>query len=369
MYAMDEISSNASGSNVSAESRDNVRCRRAPFVRYTSGELEDLKAMILSARQWLKPTHRKHRRQVWIKIAEQMQESGWPKRPWWNLRKKGEQMVFDHSLSDLTEFFPTKPLQSNRLDVSTLATPIVTPEATVCACSIYNQTTEIPLPAFSPPKISQKRTHLPPLIPSSEASATTVISRMNSAHSSTVSFASCQSDNCKRSKIMHEYSQLISEAVRNTNDYARGYTDMDKRISVDSSPVSTPTLSMLPSGCETNNQYTSESLPSEPIDLSISGDEDERSHTSKDNSEVCSRSSTVSTLPALGLDEPQVNVLASESSTSSSSSSSSSKPDLDQAMCEKEHAERIQIYRLKRDILEMKKVYWVQKMKTMFGDT
>ncbi|CAL8070580.1 unnamed protein product [Calicophoron daubneyi] len=276
MYAMDEISSNASGSNVSAESPDHVGCRRAPFVRYTSGELEDLKAMILSARQWLKPTHRKHRRQVWIKIAEQMQESGWPKRPWWNLRKKGEQMVFDHSLSDLTEFFPTKPLQSNRLDVS------------------------------------QKRTQLPLLIPSSEASATTVISRMNSAHSSSVSFASCQSDNCKRSKIMHEYSQLISETMRNTNDYARGYTDVSKRISVDNSPVSTPTLGMLPNDCETNNQYTSESLPSEPIDLSISGDEDERGHTSKDNSEVCSRSSTVSTLPALGLDEPQVNVLASE---------------------------------------------------------
>ncbi|OON22126.1 hypothetical protein X801_01975, partial [Opisthorchis viverrini] len=308
-----------------------ARVPRRP-VKYTSDELKLLVKLTTQARDLLQQENRINlfmEKAVWTEIANHMHATGFPKRSWVVLRTKGVRMLAD----SLTERRCTISAVNSLADysqasdgVSTIYSSSSKPPDHMgtndleCLMQRGNQiTTPSSIPYIQPP----------PLIHSSEASATTLMALARS-DSFPHAFVSSTS-----SSAVPQILNVRSTAIASSANTPSLSPSLLMQTSGDYS-VSTP------AHVAPVNEFRSP-ISDHPcrIHLSVSSDEDDKVTTAT----TASRGTTVSSLSTL----PCVGSGCSDELEKFTQNSQL----------------QMQICRKQLEILEMKKIYWTEKLKRL----
>ncbi|TGZ60158.1 hypothetical protein CRM22_008706 [Opisthorchis felineus] len=286
-------------------------------VKYTSDELKLLVKLTTQARDLLQQENKINlfmEKAVWTQIANHMHATGFPKRSWVVLRTKGVRMLAD----SLAERRFTVSATNSLADYSQVSDGV----GTLCSSS---SRPPYHMGANDLECLMQRGTQPPPLIHSSEASATTL---MALAHSDCFPHASVSSTSPSAiPQILNVRSTAIAPSASTPSLLVQTGGDYFVSTPAHVAPV---------------NQFRSPvSDYPRRIHLSVSSDEDDKVTTATTTSRGTTVSS-LSTLPCVG---------------------SGCSDELEK--CTQSSQLQVQICRKQLEILEMKKIYWMEKLKRL----
>ncbi|KER24770.1 hypothetical protein T265_07655 [Opisthorchis viverrini] len=316
-------------------------------ARYTSEELKLLAKLTTQARDLLYQENKMHlflEYTVWNQIANHMHALGFPKRSWVALRMKGVRLL----TSPATERHRAA-LSTSSTEYSSHSSNFVNTLSSTISNSPHCSTSTNALNSISPddnqvattPNVPY--TQPPPLLPSSEASATTLMALAGRGCSPDLTFLPSQTSVIPQILNVRSTALTSSGSNQNLNLDCPVFSHADNFIVTSALPIILNTPNTAP-----RNQLRPAVLDrSCPIQLSVSSDEEDKIVT-----ETCSSQKTLVSSPSV----PCVGSRCRDGLGASTQGNS------DQAQLE------MQVYRKKLEVLEVKKMYWMEKLKRLQKD-
>ncbi|CAL8070586.1 unnamed protein product [Calicophoron daubneyi] len=327
------------------EEHNNTKLHKEAAPRCSPKELSALKATVYRTRELLRRRNRNFDKQVWMEIAAQMHSFGFPARSWLSVKMRGKRIlrdlaageqlfVHDREVTTTTPLHSSGPAGGVPLNEKAAASSVTQASDGETSGSDTRANCSVSDACRCPP----------PLIPSSEASAAVFMAlRSTAGIPSTPSIYT--STTATGPQILHVCSRALpatscssSQALNTPHNMNGGCPSHVPAAAAVSTPaVSTP-VSRLPTGAD----Y---------IDLSASSDEIENHPpTTHPGGPPTTTSSPVT----------------AQLQVPTSISSPVPMPDLISSISEQEFRKRMEIYRLKQEILQIKRAYWISKLKGLF---
>ncbi|CAL8092014.1 unnamed protein product [Calicophoron daubneyi] len=314
---------------------------KPPSPRCSAMELKAFASLVIQTRDLLQQTKQKFDKRVWSEIAMKMYSDGWPERSWLSVKRRGERILRDSPATVSSRNKEKSPLPSVvNMDASSV--PVSTSITHPCASRDSSSVVTVPSGSggFTDQSrgVSEDWRMPPPLIPSSEAAADILVIRQKSRCPMNVTSSICSS----RISCGPQILSVCSKAVPNTSNTSSQTTNgppgmsngtlntVRSTLPMTISPP-TPVLQTIDTGCKTLTE--------------VSPHENHDSTHDKGK-----QTSTVS--------GPNTTALVVPSSLRSSSIPQSS-------VCDQEFTRRMEIYKLKQDVLQLKRAYWIAKLKEL----
>ncbi|CAL8070582.1 unnamed protein product [Calicophoron daubneyi] len=299
-------------------------------ARYTVSELKALQLLVVKTREMLRCSDRLFDKHTWSEIAERMHICGWPRRSWRSVKFRGEQFLSRRSTGDSSEAPGLRNTGLKQIDHQ-VPSIVSIPDTDVLGSSTCN-ITEKPSTSISdegteltpPARTSQIPVPPPPLIPSSEATAFALLSRQNNVSMPKTKLFQSNSNGVVRPQIIH----ICSKAVPTVFKAKTSTVNNSKPAMIVGSGVVAPDKSNF-------------------IDLSNSSNEDDGQNLKGNSGDTGAVKSSVLPESRLPLTSLQRLLM----------------PDLVPDITELEFRKRMDIYKLKQDVLQLKKAYWTSKLK------
>ncbi|CAL8092011.1 unnamed protein product [Calicophoron daubneyi] len=174
------------GNDILVERNANQQPHEVSSSRWNSAELEALLAVVVRTNDFLVQTKRSFNRKIWTEIANAISTFGWPQRSWSNVKDKGEELLRD---SETNGQSLTESSRSAGTVLRAVTEPINFPVAstlglvprTTHSSDDGVETADIVSinHGYTCTDISDSRRQPPPLIPSSEATASLIMLRQS----------------------------------------------------------------------------------------------------------------------------------------------------------------------------------------------
>ncbi|CAL8092008.1 unnamed protein product [Calicophoron daubneyi] len=333
------------GSGILVERNANQQPHEVSNSRWNSAELEALLAVVVRTNDFLVQTKRSFNRRIWTEIANAISTFGWPQRSWSSVKDKGEELLRDSETNgqSLTEIS-----RSVGTDLDAVNEPINSPVASTLGLvprTTHSSDDRVETadnvrtnPGYTYTDISDSRRQPPPLIPSSEATASLIMLRQ-SCGDPRVCNPSLPSVAITTGPQILNVCSKTTPAISDTSMLTgnsplvvpSGHTSTELH-------VNPPTVGLI-SQCSSSNNTGQMNLPTI---FSQSGNA---------APPLCSNIFTANTTPyqpPRAVEQPHV--------------SYSPVPNFVSTMPEREFARRMEIYKQEEEALLVKRAYWISKL-------